>query len=230
MLIRKKSLLGMGLLLLFALCLLLGIRYGRRAVQKFGLEPRILDPLPILMYHKVVQDGEPCNDMRVTVSKLREDFEYLRDLGCTPVLPRDLLSGQPLPVHPVMITFDDGYVDNYTLMFPLLQEFGFHALICPIVTCTDNKWASDFCRWEMYREMEASGLVEIGSHTYNLHNLDNGGAVVDGVNGIQRLPDETDADFQTRVLDDIQNGRIGTRAAVLRLPLRRERAGRGKSD
>lgn len=204
MLTRKKPLLGMGLLLLFALFLILGSFYGPRAARKFKWEPRVLDPMPILMYHKVVADGEPCNDMRVTVSKLREDFSFLRDLGCTPVLPRDLVSGKPLPKRPVMITFDDGYIDNYTLLFPLLQEYQICALICPIVACTDNQWASDFCRWEMYREMEASGLVEIGSHTYALHNLDNGGAVRDGPNGIERFPEETDADFQSRVLDDIQ--------------------------
>ena len=203
---HRKPLFGMGLFVLFALVLLLGIRHGKGAVRRFGLEPRIQQPLSILMYHKVVPDGEPCNDMRVTVSKLREDFQYLRDLGCTPVLPRDLLSGEPLPRRPVMLTFDDGYADNYTLLFPLLQEFQYKALICPIVTCTDNPWASDFCRWDAYREMDASGLVEIGSHTYALHNLENGGAVYDDgtPNGIQRLEGETDAAFRVRVLEDLQ--------------------------
>ena len=54
--------------------------------------------------------------------------------------------------------------------------------------------------------MADSGLVEIGSHTYRLHNLgDLGGSFIpNGVNGIQRHPKESDAEFRARVLDDIQ--------------------------
>jgi len=66
--------------------------------------------------------------------------------------------------------------------------------------------ADNFCTWNMYREMQDSGLVEIGSHSYLLHNLDDrsGSFTPGGTNGIQRLPEESDADFQKRVLDDIQ--------------------------
>ena len=66
---------------------------------------------------------------------------------------------------------------------------------------TDN-----FCTWNQLREMTASGLVEIGSHSYRLHNLggDGGNFESGGANGVERRPNESDADFQTRVLDDIQ--------------------------
>ena len=54
--------------------------------------------------------------------------------------------------------------------------------------------------------MTASGLVEIGSHSYRLHNLGGNGGNFEsgGANGVERRPNESDADFQTRVLDDIQ--------------------------
>ena len=161
--------------------------------------------LPVLMYHHVVEDGQECNDMTVTVSRLREDFQWLRDNGYTTVLPRELAAGEPLPEKPVLITFDDGYRSNYNLAFPVFREFETKAVISIMVYMQDNA-ASDFITWPMCREMTDSGLVEIGSHTYFLHNLgDQGGAFdPEGVNGVQRKPEESEEDFQTRVLDDIR--------------------------
>lgn len=162
-------------------------------------------PLPVLMYHHVVADGTECNDMTVSESRLEKDLQWLRDHGYQSVLPRELAEGDPLPEKPVLITFDDGYRSNYDLLYPLLQKYQTKAVISIIVEMpelpTDN-----FVTWEMCREMAGSGLVEIGSHSFALHNLGNLGGCFDpdGVNGIQRRPDETDEGFQTRVLDDIQ--------------------------
>ena len=177
---------------------------GVAARQYFSV-PVINDPLPVLMYHHMVPDGQECNSMAVTPSKFRSDLEWLRDHGYTTVLPRELAAGDPLPEKPVLITFDDGYTSNYELLFPILKEYGMKAVIS-IITCMPDIPAGNFCSWDMHREMTASGLVEIGSHTYRLHNLgDQGGNFVpNGVNGIQRDPAESDAEFRSRVLDDIQ--------------------------
>lgn len=201
----QRPFLGMGLFLLFAAALLFGIRYGDRVIRRLGLEPPAREPLPILMYHKVTFDGYAQNDMTVDESKLRADFDYLQSAGYTPILPRELAAGETLPDKPVLITFDDGYVGNYTLLYPILQEYGFKALISPIVRMPDRP-AGDFCSWAMLREMSGSGLVEIGSHTYDLHNMDGRGGVYtpDQPNGIQRRPGESDGEFSVRVLDDIQ--------------------------
>ena len=163
------------------------------------------EKLPVLMYHHVVEDGQECNDMTVTVSRLREDLQWLKDNGYTTVLPRELAAGEALPEKPVLITFDDGYRSNYNLAFPIFQEFEAKMVISVMVYMQDNA-ASDFITWAMCREMIDSGLIEIGSHTYLLHNLDERGGSFDpqGVNGVQRKPEETDGDFQARVLDDIQ--------------------------
>ena len=163
------------------------------------------EKLPVLMYHHVVEDGQECNDMTVTVSRLREDLQWLKDNGYTTVLPRELAAGEALPEKPVLITFDDGYRSNYNLAFPIFQEFEAKMVISVMVYMQDNA-ASDFITWAMCQEMVDSGLIEIGSHTYLLHNLDERGGSFDpqGVNGVQRKPEETDGDFQARVLDDIQ--------------------------
>lgn len=163
------------------------------------------EPLPVLMYHHVVRDGADCNDMTVTVSRLGGDFCWLRDHGYQTVLPRELADGGPLPEKPVLITFDDGYRSTYELLYPLLQTYQMKAVVS-VITLMPDLPADNFLSWDMCREMAESGLVEIGSHTYALHNLgDHGGSFVPGgVNGVQRRPSETDGDFQTRVLDDIQ--------------------------
>ena len=157
------------------------------------------------MYHHMVPDGQDCNDMTVTPGKFRADLETVLAMGYTPVLPRELAAGDALPEKPILITFDDGYRSNYDLVYPILQEYGVKACISIIVLMPDLP-TDNFCTWQQLREMTASGLVEIGSHSYRLHNLggDKGNYEKDGTNGVERRPGETDADFQTRVLDDIQ--------------------------
>ena len=174
-------------------------------VYIYRLPKAVREPLPVLMYHHLVEDGQDCNDMTVTPSKLRSDLETILALGYTPVLPRELAAGESLPEKPILITFDDGYRSNYDLVYPILREYGVKACISIIVLMPDLP-TDNFCTWQQLREMTASGLVEIGSHSYRLHNLggDKGNYEKDGTNGVERRPGETDADFQTRVLDDIQ--------------------------
>ena len=88
-----------------------------------------------------------------------------------------------------------------------MQKYQAKAAIALIVGMQDNKWVEgQFLRWEECREMEASGLVEFGSHTYLLHNMDerDGRYIPGGVNGIQRMEEESDAAFEERVLADIR--------------------------
>lgn len=175
------------------------------ALYIYRMPAPIRTPMPVLMYHHMVPDGEDCNDMTVTPSKFRADLDTILALGYTPVLPRELASGEDLPEKPILITFDDGYRSNYRLLYPILQEYGVKACVSVIVLMPDLP-TDNFCIWDELREMTDSGLVEIGSHTYRLHNLgDLGGSFNhNGPNGIERDPTESDADFQARVLDDIQ--------------------------
>ena len=171
----------------------------------YRLPEPVRDPLPVLMYHHMVPEGQDCNSMTITPSKLRTDLETILAKGYTPVLPRELAAGDPLPEKPILITFDDGYHSNYDLVYPILREYGVKACISIIVLMPDLP-TDNFCTWDQLREMTDSGLVEIGSHSYRLHNLgdDGGNFEKDGANGVERRQGESDADFQTRVLDDIQ--------------------------
>lgn len=177
------------------------------AQEEPAAPPAAVQPtkLPILMYHHLVPDGEACNEMTITAGRMEQDLQWLRDNGYHTVLPRELAAGQALPEKPVLLTFDDGYRSNYELLFPLLQKYQMKAVIS-IIACMQELQADNFISWDMCREMNQSGLVEIGSHTYSLHNLGEreGRFVAGQPNGIQREAGEADAAFQTRVLDDIQ--------------------------
>ena len=175
------------------------------SVFVYRLPQPVREPLPVLMYHHMVPDGQDCNDMTVTPGKFRADLETVLAMGYTPVLPRELAAGDALLEKPILITFDDGYRSNYDLVYPILREYGVKACISIIVLMPDLP-TDNFCTWNQLREMTASGLVEIGSHSYRLHNLggDGGNFESGGANGVERRPNESDADFQTRVLDDIQ--------------------------
>lgn len=157
----------------------------------------------VLMYHDVVPDGTPANGMQVTASRFEADLRWLKDNGYTTVLPRELASGEPVPDKAVMITLDDGYAGNYTNAFPILQELDMKAAIAVVVRLMD---CDGMLSWEMCREMTGSGLVEIGTHTYDLHNLDTrSGLSIEGApNGIQRLEGESREEFDARVLTDLR--------------------------
>lgn len=150
--------------------------------------------LYVLMYHHFIQEGQEYNDWMLTDTRFREDLQWLTDHGYTTVLPSELAAGKALPEKAVMLTFDDGYDSNYTLAYPLLQEFQAKAVISIIVKNTEEQKAGGLT-WAMCREMIRSGLVEIGSHTYNLHKE---------MPGIGRHEGESRGDYEARVLPDLQ--------------------------
>lgn len=162
--------------------------------------------MPVLMYHHLVEEGEECNNMTVTSRRFRQDMEWLIEEGYTFVLPRELASGAPLPDKPVMVTFDDGYRSNYQLLFPILKELDVKIALALVVRMVDEYMAEQYLTWDMCREMSDSGLVEFGSHTYDLHNFDQraGSFEPGGVNGIARQRGERRTDYTLRVGGDLQ--------------------------
>lgn len=180
------------------------------AIGTAALYPR--QRIPILMYHHLVADGGETNDLTITESKFRRDMEYLRAGGYTALSPEELdeiLRGaRPCPEKPVVISFDDGYRSNYALAYPILRETGQRAVIA-LITANIRETAEEsnfMLAWPEIEEMAASGTVFFGSHTDNLHNPETGGMLRPGrraVNGVRRLPEETQEEYAARVGGDI---------------------------
>ena len=73
------------------------------------------------MYHRVSPDR--CDDLTVTVAQLEAQLDWLRDAGFRFVALADLLApASSLPDRPVLVTFDDAYLDTYELAVPVLQR------------------------------------------------------------------------------------------------------------
>ena len=112
--IFKINLKMLGLL---TLCLLLGAgALITAAATAQGVE------VPIVMYHSVLKDESRHGQYVISPAELESDLKYLRDHGYTTILIEDLIAytqGGPLPEKPVLLTFDDGYYNNYLYAFPL---------------------------------------------------------------------------------------------------------------
>jgi len=160
--------------------------------------------VPILMYHHLAKQGDPS--VVISPARFAEHMDALSESGYTSVSLSDLLrfvdQGVPLPEKPVCITFDDGYLSNYEYAYPLLREKDMSATIFVIgatVGATTEYKDTGFpitphFGWEAAREMQASGLVSIESHTFDMHqrvDYDGEGAR----ESVLSLPGEAEDDY-----------------------------------
>ena len=123
--------------------------------------------VPVLMYHAVSDDLWGYWDLFVSPQTIEEELLYLQENGFDTIWFEDLSHVEDYE-KPVILTFDDGYDDNYTELFPLLQKYNAKATIfvIPKAIGTPHKMTA-----EQIYELSQSGLVSIQSHTYSHGNL-----------------------------------------------------------
>jgi len=102
------------------------------AVRSVGaVEPESSRSLRVLMYHKV--NDRPANRLSVPTSVFDEQMGHLREAGYEVVSLDAVLDhytgGNALPPRAVLITFDDGYRDNLEHALPVLQRYGYPAVV-----------------------------------------------------------------------------------------------------
>jgi peptidoglycan/xylan/chitin deacetylase (PgdA/CDA1 family)/glycosyltransferase involved in cell wall biosynthesis len=93
--------------------------------------------IPVLMYHKIpVNPIESAHKIFVTATNFRKHLEFLKRKHFTPITFTEyfqFFSGQKpketFPENPIILTFDDGYEDNYTNLLPLMNEFNYKGVI-----------------------------------------------------------------------------------------------------
>ncbi len=129
--------------------------------------------VPILMYHHIAVPPPGADPVRVDISVPPDVFDaeikFLADQGFHTIHLTDLLnnlqSDTPLPQKPIIITFDDGYDDNYLNAFPTLKDHGFVGTFFIISERADEA-TTGYMSWPQIEEMAANGM-EIGSHSFD---------------------------------------------------------------
>ncbi|MEW9082798.1 S-layer homology domain-containing protein [Caldanaerobacter subterraneus] len=151
--------------------------------------------VPVLMYHHLQKEGtfdsKKYGGVIVDPERFEKQMLYLKAAGYHTITLEELrnfvLYNKPLPPKPIVITFDDGYLSNYTYAYPVLKKLGMKAAINIIVSYVPdevNKQKPSISvphfTWEQAKEMADSGVIEIESHTYDLHGYRS--------NGFKKIP------------------------------------------
>lgn len=161
--------------------------------------------VPILMYHDLEGDSLPA-------ARFEEQIAALANAGYTAVTLADLRAyveqGAELPEKPIVITFDDGYLSNMTYGLPILEKYGMKATIFVIGCSVGKDTYKDtgvamrpHFSIEQAREMMDTGLITIGSHGYDFHEVE--GRDKDPIRqGILRRADETEEEYAAFLRED----------------------------
>ena len=119
----------------------------------------------ILEYHKI--NDRTKDDYTVSTKDFAEQMDALQADGYTTISVLDFLRAkkgkQELPEKPVVVSFDDGYSDNYTEALPILEERGMKATVFMV---TNDIGLPGYLSLDQLRDMEKRG-IELGSHTAN---------------------------------------------------------------
>ena len=183
-----------------------------------GTNQQKLDKVTVIMYHNFIGKDDILNgwlfdEYSLHPAEFEADLQYLRQNGYTTITSADLLDyingEKPLPAKAVILSIDDGTWGVYTNAFPLLQSYGMKADFNLIGENIDNTWqelydggtrdgqSAPYCVWEEILEMQASGAVNICSHTYGLHRYNSDGRV-----GTSMMDGERPEDFALVVQND----------------------------
>ncbi len=121
--------------------------------------------VPIMMYHSVsLEDESPMST--VSPKRFSKQMNFLKRNGYQVITLEDLIEGtktrKKFQHKTVVITFDDGYQDNYRNAFPILKEYHFPAAIFLISDSTGV--SPNLLTWDQIKEMSQNGIT-FGSHT-----------------------------------------------------------------
>ena len=134
--------------------------------------------VPVLCYHQIREwlpsDGKRAKDDIISPTKFKEHVKMLADSGYNSILPDQLYDylvyGEALPEKPIMFTFDDTDLDQYTVAYPTLKQYGFKGVYFIMTVSIGKKGRIAYMNAEQIKELSDNGNV-IASHTYDHKNF-----------------------------------------------------------
>jgi biofilm PGA synthesis lipoprotein PgaB len=180
--------------------------------------------LLVLCYHDVPKKVDR-DDYGVDEETFIQQLEYLRTHGYAFVSFDDVLrahaGGAPLPPKAVLLTFDDAYRSFYERVLPVLKAYRYPCVLAVVSAWIDRAPPGlklPLMNWQQVREAAASGLVEIATHTHNLHHFEiatpqqnTGFAAVTRKYDAQRDTYETEEEFIRRIGGDLRQAKESLR-------------------
>ena len=132
--------------------------------------------VPILMYHYINNEEPLRSRLGVSPESFERQMRFLRERNYNVVSLEELAdlikNKKKMPPKTVAITFDDGYLDNYTHAYPVLKKYNIPAAIFVVINRIGKHLGNDdYMSWSQIRELSQSGLITIGSHSMNHPNL-----------------------------------------------------------
>ncbi len=126
--------------------------------------------VPILYYHYIGENPDPKDVMRdglsISPDKFQEQMSFLSESGYTTLTFDTLyavLKGEAtLPSKPIILTFDDGYIDFYVNAFPILRRYNLQAVV---FVPTGLVGKSYYLSWDQIKTMDATGLISFQAHS-----------------------------------------------------------------
>ena len=134
--------------------------------------------VPILCYHQIRDwrgnDSKSAKDYIIPVAAFREQMQMLADSGYHAILPDQLYAylntGAPLPAKPVMLTFDDGDLDQYETALPILDKHGFKGAFFIMTVAIGRRGKQPYMDKDQIKALSDKGHT-IGAHTWDHHNV-----------------------------------------------------------
>lgn len=201
------------------------------------------DQLIVISYHEVVShaDRPLIPSYAVSVEQLTQHLNTLKQQGYHFVSVDQVLAAhkgkQPLPEHAVMLTFDDGYKTFYKNAFPVLKSMKIPAVIAvvgkwvepkdtqPVDFAGEQQARDQFLSWQEMKTMQDSGLIEVASHSYDLHKginanpqHDSEAAAIVHAYHAHTHSYESDAQYNQRIFKDLKTNNQLLRQHGLKSP------------
>ncbi len=147
----------------------------------------------VIYYHDIV-NGEGNGSQQTNIELFKSQIKYIKDNGYKTFTFDELEDKDNIKYNPktVLITFDDGWVSNYSEIFEYMKKMNIKYNI--FLECKKIGNDENYLTWDMVREMHASGIVGFGAHTFNhpdMSDIENINTDIEIIEANKKITEET---------------------------------------